>query len=88
MVSYGRCMDTNKNVRLELATRIENHMAAKGIKRKELIQALPMGHQAFERRMRGELDFGITEIWTIATVLRTTPIDLLPAEPVQVANAA
>lgn len=82
-------MITNKRVRTELANRIENHMAAKGIKRKELIEALGMGYQAFERRMRGDIEFGLGEVWVIAKILRTSPLALMPEDVAEVhAHAA
>lgn len=63
-----------------IAEKIEAHLAAKKITRKDLIEALDMGYQAFERRMSGELQFGLGELWTIAEVLRTSPLSLMPED--------
>ena len=71
-------MFTNNEVQNTVARKIENHLAAKAIKRKELIEALGMSYHSFERRMKGEVPFSIIEVWTIAEVLRTAPYSLLP----------
>jgi len=73
-------MHTNPDLASRLVTirKIENHMAAKAIKRKELTQALGVTYQTFERRMSGELPFTVDEIWKIARVLRARPSDILP----------
>ena len=82
-------MFTAQQIATSIAENIESHMAAKRIKRKQLIQSLNLGYQAFERRMNGEVPFSVIEIWTIAEVLRTTPDDLLPASHSDnLANAA
>lgn len=73
-------MNTNPQFspRQTTARKIENHMAAKAIKRKELIAALGVTYQTFERRMSGELPFTVDEIWIIARILRARPSEILP----------
>lgn len=66
------------STRLTTARKIENHMAAKAIKRKELTAALGVTYQTFKRRMSGELPFTVDEIWTIARILRAKPSEILP----------
>lgn len=72
-------MNTQEPIQKGVVRKIENHMAAKAIKRKELADALGITYQTLERRMSGEVAFTIEEIWTIASTLRTNPFDLLPA---------
>lgn len=82
-------MFTTQEIATSIAENIESHLAAKKIKRKQLIEALNIGYQAFERRMIGEVPFSVIEVWTIAEVLRATPDDLLPVSHSEsLANAA
>lgn len=83
-------MFTPQELQDSLTRKIENHMAAKGISRKQLIEELEMSYHSFKRRMDGEIPFSVFEVWAIAKVLRAAPSDLLPddASVVQEANAA
>lgn len=71
-------MFTSKQLQDSLSRKIENHMAAKGISRKQLIEPLDMSYHSFKRRMDGEIPFTVFEIWAMAEVLRASPADLLP----------
>lgn len=83
-------MNTNTELESRIATvrKIENHMAAKAIKRKDVIEALGIRYQTFERRMKGEVPFTVEEIWTIARVLRARPTDILPDDAESVLGVA
>lgn len=89
-VHYGIHMNNKRAVQRTVVHKIENHMAAKGIKRKELIDALGWSYERFRKRMEGDIPFDVGEIWVIASILRTSPIQLMPddASEVQIGAAA
>lgn len=62
----------------QIARKIERHLAAKGLKRRRVIDALGIGYQAFERRMSGRIAFNVHEIAILAETLHVSPADLLP----------
>lgn len=71
-------MFTNPNHRSDIVRKIENHMAAKGIKRITLQEAIGVKHQAFKRRMDLEIPFDTEELFAIAKVLKTAPSEIMP----------
>lgn len=73
-------MNNSKAVQQEVVRKIENHMAAKGIKRAELKEALGWSYERFRKRMECKIPFDISELWVIASVLRTSPLDLMPED--------
>lgn len=89
-VHYGIHMNNKRAVQPTVVQKIENHMAAKGIKRKELIEALGWSYERFRKRMESEIPFDVDEIWIIASILRTSPIQLMPddAADIQIGAAA
>ncbi len=83
-VHYGIHMNNKRAVQATVVQNIENHMAAKGIKRKELIDALGWSYERFRKRMENEIPFYVDEIWTIASILRTSPIQLMPDDATEI----
>lgn len=83
-VYYGIHMNNAQAVQTAVVHKIENHMAAKGITRKELKDGLSMGYERFRKRMNCEIPFSIEEIWTVAGILRTSPLDLMPEDVAEV----
>lgn len=83
-VHYGIHMNNKQAVQPTVVRKIENHMAAKGIKRKELIDALGWSYERFRKRMESEIPFDVDEIWIIASILRTSPIQLMPDDASEV----
>lgn len=81
-------MFTAQELQASLTRKIENHMAAKGISRKQIIEPLNMSYHSFQRRMSGEIPFNFLEIWTIAAILRTSPAELLPDDAGVMQDAA
>lgn len=79
-VYYGIHMSNKQAVQATVVRKIENHMAAKGIKRKELKDSLGWSYERFRKRMECEMSFDIDELWLIAKVLRTSVLDLLPED--------
>lgn len=79
-VYYVIHMNNSKAVQQEVVRKIENHMAAKGIKRAELKEALGWSYERFRKRMECKIPFDISELWVIASVLRTSPLDLMPED--------
>lgn len=78
MVQYVIHMNNSKAVQPAVVRKIENHMAAKGITRKELKEALGWSYERFRKRMGCEKAFELDELWVIASVLRTSPLELMP----------
>lgn len=87
-VYYGIHMNNKQAVQAIVVHKIEDHMAAKGIKRKDLKESLDWSYERFRKRMECKIPFDIDELWTIAKVLRVNPLDLLPIEEIESAVAA
>ena len=89
-VYYGIHMSNKHTVQADVVHKIENHMAAKGIKRKDLIDKLGWSYERFRKRMEGKIAFDLDELWVIAGILRTSPLELMPedATEIKMADAA
>ncbi|AIY01168.1 hypothetical protein ART_1569 [Arthrobacter sp. PAMC 25486] len=81
-------MNNTKIVQAAVVQKIENHMAAKGITRKELKDGLNMGYERFRKRMSSEIPFSVEELWAIAGILRTSPLALMPEDAAEVHSFA
>lgn len=87
-VQYVIHMNNKQAVQPAVVRKIENHMAAKGIKRSELKEALGWSYERFRKRMECKIPFDVDELWIIASVLRTSPLDLMPDDATEVHEVA
>lgn len=88
MDTYSGHMDTAEQAHRATATNIENKIKTQGITRTEVFLSAGMSRQSFERSMKGNRPFTITELIGISQALDTTPTHLLPNDwesPKQVA---
>lgn len=79
-MDYVIHMNNSEAVQQTVVRKIENHMAAKGIKRNELKEALGWSYERFPKRMECKIPFDLSELWVIASVLRTSPLELMPED--------
>ena len=81
-------MSNAPEIQKQVVRKIENHMAAKGIKRSELKEALGWSYERFRKRMECKIPFDVNELWVIASVLRASPLDLMPDDVNEVHSIA
>lgn len=73
-------INSPKHLRTVIAVKIQQHVDAKGLTRKQVFEAADMTRTTFDRSMRGARSFTIDELTAIAFALGTTPDLLLPNE--------